>query len=817
MKKKFKSQRKGAVLMTVLTVAMMMVVIVAASIDLVAHTTTKTQDEYRKKQAYFAASSCIKAFVAETTNITVNAGNTYEQVAEAIDKLQKISMDNTFVPVQIDKLNASGGVAGPASNDNPRWKDVTVEMKVEQVNAGGSLSTDPRALKVISRATYLGQTQQVVAYLSLKPLSQSAFVPNALELIGTDGGNSNGGFNNINVYGNTGAPLGQSHTDNTVYTFNTNGTTFYGDCSILGSSNLGVSLQLKSNPYYVSQDLTPETTPGCTLQVSHTLHVSNNSPKITSNMVKNNTDAYDLEPVGANCYNFINAQDAAIFSADSGFQVGNPGSDGTVNSADAKMVDVYSSFVVFGKMNSVAGLSDACANTSVDPSEYHSKMDADSQGQEGNFYSNIYSDGDIHICVSLSQVDIRGTIYLSNGKKILDASGNDITSSFSNVVTNYDWKSEGKRKTRPRSPELQTTPYYYYPEHLMCEPGNGSLRVSTIHNTYANFYDNVEAYGSRDGTNDTIKANAPKLSECASTGTVNSNGIDVNYDYYVDHSVVIDKTMEGTILIDLDNAQMNDDGGFDIVMLMPETDGPDFQGSQFVGDRLNYILVKNSDHDPEGDDARFVYFVSDSGVGQTNNEYGVYANTRNEADKQESTYDPSTFKTCNIKCGNGKMLMMDLDAYCRSGYVDDSYSLNPTKRPSTNGTTYDLPTGAICMLLTDGCSFRAGQQSMMQCTIFCPRASFAWTNDAYSESGKHANIEPSHSMWDPSYATGGNGIREVKVNILGSLICNKFEASFNDNTIVYQQVSTKSMVAITHGVGETAADESFQLYKYDSK
>ncbi|MBQ8965756.1 hypothetical protein [Ruminococcus sp.] len=829
MKTRFKSQRKGAVLMTVLVVSVMMVVIVAAAISLVAHTNTRTNDEYRKKQAYFAASSTLKAFVSETTNITTSGGASYTEVAAAIDRLQDIADDNTEVEVRYNKINSAGVVGGDISVDNPRWNDITCTMKVERISES--------SLKAISHCEYLGEEATVVAYLAIKPLEQSAYVPNALELIGTDGGNSSGGYNNINVYGNTGTPDIESHNKNIVYNFGTNGNSFYGDISILGTGLIATNFRLKQNPYYVA-GVTTDVTPGCTLNVSHSLFLANNTPQLTSTMYKSQDASYDVEPVGVNGYNYINCMDAFVCTTNNAV-VGSPASNGTLTAGDAKMVDIYASRVHIGERTTE--LMAACVN-GANSTEYNNKINAvgSGQGQDNSFYGNIYTydkggyfngdiyisginnkfygdiyaSGDVYINCSYSQLGLYGTLYLRDGKKLYNYGVEDNTDLGGHVVrldSAHDWLSDGKRKKRPQTPERQVVPYYYLPEHLLCEPGNSSVKVSTIHNTYASFYDNV---GDGDGTNDTIAAGAKRLSQCTNTSgtTYTNNGITVTPDYIVKESCVIDKTMSGTIMIDLDDSVENLDGRHDIVMLMLDNTSPYFNngyGGQFVNDSLTRVFV-NCSEDPESDNARFCYFVSDSGYGSTRNEYGENLN----ADpKVVSTYTANTFKTSNVDCGNGKWMLMDFTTYCHSGYANSINALNPTAR-DCNDPIYNMSTGNIMILMTHGCKLKIGQESVLQATVFMPEATLEWTNNAYNEGGRTANIEPSHSIWPSDTSMSGNGITEVRVNILGSVIVNHFDASANDNTIVYQQVSTKSMVAITHGIGEQRADESFQLINY---
>ena len=855
MRTKFKAQRKGAVLATVVTVSMMMVVIVAAAITLVAHTNTRTQDEYRKKQAYFAATSSLKAFIAQTTNITKDGGATYDEVEEAVTNLQKAAKDNVAVPVRFNKLSGAGGVGADISTDNPRWADVKCTIQVQPL---GAATSNPTSLKVISRCTYLGQTQQVVAYLDLKPMAQETRVPNALEMIGTTGGHGTSGFNNIGVYGNTSTPCKDSHNENVVYDFRTNQTTFYGEVNILGSLVTGTTLMLRQNPYYVpGKEEAKDMTPGCVLSVSKTFHCKDNNPKIVSSLGKTPSDN---DPPS---YNYIYAGDAFVWAGTSGSSIG--------DSLD-RMVDIYAGEVIFGNMSSVAGLADRCVNGAADAGAYKTKIFADANtgggGNETSVYGNIYCydngntsqfHGDIYINAKVhiygdiycegnvyvngdgANCDIHGNVYTKPGAiNQLTASNFRATVADSSVMGTKkemaNWATSGERTQRPNPPEENVDQYYYYPEHLMCNTGtiNGA-EVSTIENTYAAFYDvdAVSGLGMDLKSKEEIRndPNIDLLSDLYSNSYApyEDNGVSITPKYVIKRSCIIDTCIQGDIIIDLDDAATNYDGNNNIVIIMTDAGskmadtagGPrnNLGTDRIFKDSQTKIAVVNKNHSGEDSNARFAYFVTESGVGKTNNEYATSGTV--------STYDNSTFRACNVNGGSGgencQLLVFDFLTYTHSGYTGDhSWSVNPTARRSGDWTraneskVYDMPTGNIVFMGTEGSKITIGQQSFAQAAFFFPKGTVKWQNDCYNNSGNYIHIEPSYSEWDASIGATAKNATDIHCNIIGSVICQDFESSANDNYIVFQKPNKMSMISITKGVGENRRDESFKLRMYKS-
>jgi hypothetical protein len=93
------------------------------------------------------------------------------------------------------------------------------------------------------------------------------FTPKALEIIGTDGGIDDK-FENLQVYGATGATSMESHDLNTVYCFNHNENKLYGDTDINGSMAVQNNNRFYSNPYYCQGE---DDTKGCVVNVSRSM------------------------------------------------------------------------------------------------------------------------------------------------------------------------------------------------------------------------------------------------------------------------------------------------------------------------------------------------------------------------------------------------------------------------------------------------------------------------------------------------------------------------------------------------------------------
>ena len=841
MKTKFKSQRKGAVLATVTVVSIMMVVIISAATSLVAHTNNRTNVEYRKKQAYYVAQSCIRAFVAETTGMMKDATNTEEMIKAKIDELDAIAATDQWTTVKIER-NALGGGSEEVGVSQPRWNNAECKLKVEPYGD---------CLKVISTATYLGQEKTVVAYLTLDTLRSYKFKPKALEIIGTDGGNSRV-FENIQVYGATGATSVDSNDMNTVYQINHNQNELYGNTDINGSLSVQNANIFRSNPYYYPG---VDDTMGCVVNVTRSMVFTANVPTFKPSYDKSLTDMSRNPKESGSDYNFLNVHQALVFCSDNALL---GVKDPLTNNYDTeKSVDVHAGWIYFGEKDNLAsGMQTAIArknptDTAVDVDAYWDRIEGmDDYGHRfgfghangntivGNVFTHndktgdpafngdmivngvkayvigdIYLDGDLYICGPAGTELHANTVHLLDGHHVyncapnIDASGNTAKPDPANIVTSYsgfaieetnnqNWASV-PRATQPDFPTLHETPYYYYPEHLLCQEG-----VSTIKGQYEAMY--------KDGTDELDTDNVPEITDSKfrnknADGTYKQEfhdeklGTDAVFrpDYVVTESCYVNILGEDSkgdaggcyILIDVDNATTKD-----IVVVLK--DGGYTRNN-------NMILIRNSTN-PETPEARFVYFVSDSGVGETSNEYASTG--------KESTYKHETFNDHPTYKFNDNTVVMDLYAYFASDVYNDvntgdpsktrakcsGGSLNPTPDPTRPG--YNLSSNNIFYLGTEGSVLDFSRNdTIMQACFYMPRATYK----VYCH-GKSIKIDPYFTETDM-----------LSVSIIGNLVCNHYEVeSGNNNAIVYLGFSPYSMLSIIKGNGDETISSSYMLDHY---
>ena len=171
---------------------------------------------------------------------------------------------------------------------------------------------------------------------------------------------------------------------------------------------------------------------------------------------------------------------------------------------------------------------------------------------------------------------------------------------------------------------------------------------------------------------------------------------------------------------------MNEDGRHDIVVILKN-------GGNMGNENL--ILVKNSTTEDDDDNQRFCYFVSDSGVGTTNDEYSA-------DNSSKSTYDHDTFKTSTFTFGGTQRKLMDFESYTHSSFYNGANKVNPTDQEISDA--YSLGKGNIIFLLTEGCTLSTSPNNMiLQASIYAPRATVNF------QRGTSMNIVPLKS--DGSY------------------------------------------------------------------
>ena len=247
-------------------------------------------------------------------------------------------------------------------------------------------------------------------------------------------------------------------------------------------------------------------------------------------------------------------------------------------------------------------------------------------------------------------------------------------------------------------------------------------------------------------------------------------------------SFILSDCNNANILVNLDEAEVNADGRHDIVIILKDR-------AEMKNDF--HIIVKNST-DPESDNARFCYLVSDAGIGIVNNEYMPNKTT-------PSTY--SDFKPAPYFVQDHQFFVMEYESY--KAAIVNNKGIDPTDNNyETDPDVFDLPHGSIIILLTEGTTFGVHQESILQCSIYGPRATFEWSNN----SGKGLKVYPKYGE------TGAT----TPTNVIGNCVVQNYKVSANNVTIVYNPVSSKSMVAVAHGFGQALVSSTFQLERYDN-
>ena len=851
MKTKFKTQRKGAVLMTVVVVSVMMAVIVAAAISLVSHTNTRTNDEYRKKQAYYVASSCVRAFVAETANFTQDATHDDAFISAAITQLKNIAKKSEVIDVEINKLDV--GATTPIRDSQPRWNNAKCTIQVKPIDA------ECNNLRVISTGTYLGQTKVVVAYLSVTPLRMHTYTPKALEIIGTSGGNPDGIYMNMSVYGATGATDQASHREDTLYKFLQNQPFLWGNTDINGSMVLQNRSHIKGNPYYAPGI---DDTQGCVLNVSRSLIFAANQPQFEPTAVKTkDMDNDPTDPIYG--YNYVNVGEAMVMfcnNASVGWTV-DEGSGKTEDYCNEHQVDTYTSFFYSGSYDEAdtkcPGLLSEVGKNNPDQSEYWDSVRSNGTGQgdgnvfRGNIYTysgagyfngdmviaadtrvygDIYCSGDIFLCdndgwsghFSCNKIHLTGghSVYncdrelLLNGETVKTndlVSGGYLNGTSIEVVQEDNW-STNKRAKRPDFPSTTEDPYYYYPEHMMCSQ-NTVGTISTISGTIEDIYNGgteldtskIKAWNDPsfqnvdphyfDGLPADVAANRRAdydnngyPDDAINTVYTASNGITYAPDYIITDNCYIDTINNKRLMIDMDS----EDAPQNLVVVLKDN-----------GCITNpcTILVKNSTN-PEDPDAKFVYFVSDSGFSSSVED--EYTQTETYHGYDHESFKESSFAFGGRSSTGCQQIIMDFEAFAHSSVFNPPYceggSLNPTQNyEGDDHQGYPLQPNNIIFLFAEGCTLHVGSNLLIQASVYMPRANYVSYNK-----GSALKVDP--------YCNDANF---DGINVIGNVVCHNYVLQQgNNNTIVYNRVSPMSMLSYAKGLGEEHATESFQLIKY---
>ena len=352
--KRKQRNKPGVVLFTAVAVMLMLSILLTATVSFVSVNRTKTNDNYKSKQAYLTASSTLESFInqIQTDTAPTNDPTAKAQQKKAIDNLKKLASANSGKGTTTNvSYNGSNG-----KSDNIGTTKITVAQE----------GTSVANIVVTCETTYLGKTEKVAAHISTQPVTKPAEYTNTIELVG----NGNASYDNINVIGDM---AGINNTTGKVYRF-INDTQIYGSYLMYGS--LEVTTQPK---IYLKPSLVDETK-GSTVTISENLTVSNEF-KVWSTMAR------------ADGYNYINI--GQKISTSNHFNIGDSGFEIDLFCSEANIggnsITQYGNFYVYKGAGAYQG---------------NATFGADSQ----NIYGSLYVEGDLNVTKALN---VTGSIYVT--------------------------------------------------------------------------------------------------------------------------------------------------------------------------------------------------------------------------------------------------------------------------------------------------------------------------------------------------------------------------------------------------------------------
>ena len=243
--KRKQRNKPGVVLFTAVAVMLMLSILLTATVSFVSVNRTKTNDNYKSKQAYLTASSTLESFInqIQTDTAPTNDPTAKAQQKKAIDNLKKLASANSGKGTTTNvSYNGSNG-----KSDNIGTTKITVAQE----------GTSVANIVVTCETTYLGKTEKVAAHISTQSVTKPAEYTNTIELVGNGGA----GYDNLNVIGDM---AGINNTTGKVYRF-TNNTSIYGSYLMYGS------LEVSTQPLIMLKPSLVDEKQGSTVTISENL------------------------------------------------------------------------------------------------------------------------------------------------------------------------------------------------------------------------------------------------------------------------------------------------------------------------------------------------------------------------------------------------------------------------------------------------------------------------------------------------------------------------------------------------------------------
>ena len=267
--KRKQRNKPGVVLFTAVAVMLMLSILLTATVSFVSVNRTKTNDNYKSKQAYLTASSTLESFInqIQTDTYPTNDPTAKAKQKQVMDNLKKLASANS----------GKGTTTTVSYNGGDGKSDNIGTTKITVAQEGTSVAN----IVVTCETTYLGKTEKVAAHISTHSVTKPAEYTNTIELVGNGGA----GYDNLNVIGDM---AGINNTTGKVYRF-TNNTSIYGSYLMYGS------LEVSTQPLIMLKPSLVDEKQGSTVTISENLDVSNEF-RINSTMAR--ADGYNYVNIG---------------------------------------------------------------------------------------------------------------------------------------------------------------------------------------------------------------------------------------------------------------------------------------------------------------------------------------------------------------------------------------------------------------------------------------------------------------------------------------------------------------------------------------
>lgn len=406
--KRKQRNKPGVVLFTAVAVMLMLSILLTATVSFVSVNRTKTNDNYKSKQAYLTASSTLESFINQ---IQTDTAPTNDPTAKA---KQKQVMDNLK---KLASANSGKGTTTTVSYNGGDGKSDNIgTTKITVAQEGTSVAN----IVVTCETTYLGKTEKVAAHISTHSVTKPAEYTNTIELVGNGGA----GYDNLNVIGDM---AGINNTTGKIYRF-TNNTSIYGSYLMYGSLEVSTQSLIMLKPSIVDEKQ------GSTVTISENLDVSNEF-HINSTMAR------------ADGYNYVNI--GQKLSTSNHMDVGSSGFDVDLFCCEANIggndYTQYGNFYVYKGAGA-----------------YNGDATFGAAGQTIN--GSLYVEGDLNVTKSLK---VTGSVYVTG-----TITGKDkIVCTASNIHEGAVLSKAG-RDAKPQIPVSADAYVYYPEDFFMSNDTN---------------------------------------------------------------------------------------------------------------------------------------------------------------------------------------------------------------------------------------------------------------------------------------------------------------------------------------------------------